>query len=149
MQSLCLISDHQKHDMVDAYAFHNKVIAYVKTICACVARIPYFSGGAASQYKNSKTLQTYLTYLNISEFSKWVSSHTEFLKERLSHAQTVSGTWDNHCFVPISGCNLGVSTLSGDNSPFTRLDQCQRWLNMYSKSNWRTGRRFRTGARTC
>ena len=45
--------------------------------------------------------------------------HAGQLKDRFEQARTVSGTRDNHCYVPIGLGTLQVSRVSGDDSYFT------------------------------
>jgi hypothetical protein len=48
-----------------------------------------------------------------------VQLHARQLKDRFEQARTVSGTRDNHCYVPIGLGTLQVSRVTGDDSYFT------------------------------
>jgi len=54
VKSVCIISDHLKHDTSVVHAFQKKVIPTVKAACALLKKVIYFSDSAASQYKNCK-----------------------------------------------------------------------------------------------
>lgn len=52
-QSVCMISDHLKHDTITVHAFLKVLIPYLQGLMK-VDKVIYFSDGAASQYKNFK-----------------------------------------------------------------------------------------------
>lgn len=51
-KSLCVISDVHSHDTLAVYIILQKLIPILKTLIPRLAKIHYFSDGAASQYKN-------------------------------------------------------------------------------------------------
>jgi len=62
--SLCIISDHMKHDTVAVHAFQKVVIEHLKQIIKGLYKVIYFSDGAASQYKNFKNFANLLNHRN-------------------------------------------------------------------------------------
>ena len=55
-RSLCIISDHVKHDTATIYVFQKFLIADMKENVPSVRKVIYFSDGSGSQYKNKKNL---------------------------------------------------------------------------------------------
>lgn len=54
--SICIINEHLKHDTSIFYTFQKHLIQYITENHPKIKKIIYFSDGAASQYKNKKTL---------------------------------------------------------------------------------------------
>ena len=53
-KSICIISDHLKHNTTTVYTFQHHLISEIKKIKPNVEMVIYFSDGASSQYKNKK-----------------------------------------------------------------------------------------------
>ena len=54
IKSVCVISDHMKHDTSVFHTFQQKIMPTVQAACPHLKKMIYFSDGAASQYKNYK-----------------------------------------------------------------------------------------------
>ena len=52
--SMCVISDHLQHSTSTVHRFQHEALSYLQQVCPNLAKIHYFSDGAASQYKNFK-----------------------------------------------------------------------------------------------
>ena len=52
---MCVISDCLKHDTITVHRFLQDVLPHLKDRCPQIKKVHYFSDGAASQYKNTKT----------------------------------------------------------------------------------------------
>ena len=53
-QSLCVVSDHRKHNQSAVHCFLVVALSFVKSQLLFLQKVIYFSDGAASQYKNYK-----------------------------------------------------------------------------------------------
>ena len=53
-QSLCVVSNHRKHNQSAVHSFLVVALSFVKSQLPFVQKVIYFSDGAASQYKNCK-----------------------------------------------------------------------------------------------
>ena len=55
-ESICVASDHLKHEQNTVHCFLSVVLKHIKSTMPNIKYIKYFSDGAASQYKNYKAL---------------------------------------------------------------------------------------------
>jgi hypothetical protein len=62
--SLCIVSDCMAHVTSTFYAFQKVVIQCIKTLDSNMRKIPHFSDGAASQYKNRKKFADLVNHKN-------------------------------------------------------------------------------------
>ena len=53
-KSLCILSDHLKHDTAVFYCFQQILTDHIKEVIPKIKKLMYFTDGAASQYKNKK-----------------------------------------------------------------------------------------------
>lgn len=53
-RSLCIISNHQKHDTSVVHTFQKCLIEDIKNAVPAINKVIYFTDGASSQYKNEK-----------------------------------------------------------------------------------------------
>lgn len=55
-RSLCIISNHLKHDTSVVHTFQKHLIEDIKNVVPAIKKVIYFTDGASSQYKNKKNL---------------------------------------------------------------------------------------------
>jgi len=112
--SLCVISDHMKHDTVTVYAFMSVVLEHFKSILPGLQKVIYFSDGAASQYKNFKNLANLLHHADdFTLLAEWNFFGTSNAADALSIALGLQRTLSEQIMTPQQLFQWCQSSVSG------------------------------------
>jgi hypothetical protein len=109
--SLCVISNHMRHDTATVHAFLREVVPFLKSIVEDLQLIKYWSDGAASQYKNCKNLQNLVKHEDdfgiTAEWHFFATSHGKSpcdgiggTVKRLARAASLQATVTGHILMP-------------------------------------------------
>lgn len=144
--SYCVISDHLKHSIETVYTFQSTLLKHLKVQFLGLAKIIYFSDGAASQYKNFKNFTNLLHHsedfgLN-AEWNFYATSHGKItcdgiggtIKRKAAKHSLQAHAAGTHLLTPLELFNFSeryvegvksffVSSLEVQNNPvFCKLD---------------------------
>ena len=109
--SLCVISDHMRHNTATVYAFLCVVVPFLKTLITDLRLIMYWSDGAAGQYKNCKNFQNLLKHEEdfgvAAEWHFFATSHGKSpcdgiggTVKRLARSASLQATVSGHIVTP-------------------------------------------------
>ncbi|KAG1670077.1 Regulating synaptic membrane exocytosis protein 2 [Nymphon striatum] len=122
--SLCVISDHMRHDTATVHAFLCEVVPFLKSVVINIQLIMYWSDGAASQYKNYKNLQNLLKHKEdfgiTAEWHFFATAHGKSpcdgiggTVKRLARAASLQATVSRHILTPLQLYEWAKAHISG------------------------------------
>ncbi|KAG1656070.1 ARL14 effector protein [Nymphon striatum] len=122
--SLCVISDHMRHDTATVNAFLCEVVPFLKSVVINIQLIMYWSDGAASQYKNYKNLQNLLKHKEdfgiTAEWHFFATAHGKSpcdgiggTVKRLARAASLQATVSRHILTPLQLYEWAKAHISG------------------------------------